>query len=100
MSEPKTTEALNEELLRAYSLTFGVPFAKAVLADLAAFCRASESCLVRGIGGAIDRDASLILEARREVFLRIQQFTKLTEDEILALRMERIRSMPQPQTED
>lgn len=85
----------NEELLRSYSLTFGAPFAKQAIADLAAFCRASESCVIRGIGGAIDRDASLVAEGRREVFLRIQEFSRLTADEILQLRRERIRPPPQ-----
>lgn len=95
MSELPTIAAHNDELLRAYSLAFNVLMGRAVLADLAQFCRAAESCVVKNERGEIDTAATMLLEGRREVFLRIQQFTKLTEDEILELRMERIRSMPQ-----
>lgn len=75
----------NEELLRAYQLTFNSPSGQIVLADLAPFCRAVESCLVLG-----DTHATAALEGRREVFLRITQYARLTEEEILTLRMSRI----------
>jgi hypothetical protein len=100
MTEPKSPEAQNEALLRAYNLAFNTAWGKEVVADLAAYCRASESCVVKNARGEIDAAATMLLEGRREVFLRIQQFAKLTEDEILQLRMERIRSMPQPETQD
>lgn len=74
----------NEQMLRAYQLCFGSPAGQMVLTDLAAFCRAAETCVVRG-----DRDATMVLEGRREAFLRIQQFARLTEDDILELRMGR-----------
>lgn len=96
----QTPAAQNEALQRGYSLAFNALMGRAVLADLAAFCRASESCVVKNARGEIDTAATMLLEGRREVFLRIQQFAKLTEDEILALRMERIRSMPQQETQD
>ena len=82
--------AQNDELLRAYNATFGTRWGKLVLTDLAAFCRASESTIVRG-----DQQASDVLAGRREAFLRIQAMSQLSEDEILQLRMERIRSIPQ-----
>jgi predicted HAD superfamily phosphohydrolase YqeG len=88
---PEQIAAQNDELLRAYNRTFGSPSSKAVMADLAAFCRASETTIVRG-----DQQASDVLAGRREVFLRIQVMSQLTEEEILQLRMERIRSTPQP----
>jgi hypothetical protein len=78
----------NEELLRAYALTFGSPAGKAVLADLATFCRATESCF--------DPDPRIhaVLEGRRETFLRIQQFAKLNAEEIYDLRIRRTAAPP------
>lgn len=51
-----------------------------VLADLAVFCRANETCAAPG-----DRDRSLLLEGRREVWLRIQQHLNLTPEQLYAL---------------
>lgn len=51
-----------------------------VLADLAKFCRANESCVVPG-----DRDMSLILEGRREVWLRIANHLNLTPAQLYAI---------------
>lgn len=65
---------------RAYQLAFGSPAGKIVLADLASYCRANETCLVPG-----DHDKMVILEARREVWLRIQNHLNLTTDELLVL---------------
>jgi hypothetical protein len=64
---------------RAYALTFGGETGKAVLADLAAFCRARET--------TFHPDARLhaVLEGRREVWLRIAKYMNLTEAEIDAL---------------
>ncbi len=52
---------------------------KAVLVDLAKFCRAFESTFNK------DERATLVLEGRREVWLRIQSFLKLSEDELYEL---------------
>lgn len=59
---------------RAYQLTFNTqqPADMETLADLSRFCRANESCVIPG-----DRDRSLVLEGRREVWLRIQQHLQL-----------------------
>lgn len=51
-----------------------------VLEDLAKFCRANESCVIPG-----DRDRTLLLEGRREVWLRIQQHLNLTSEQLFAL---------------
>jgi hypothetical protein len=48
--------------------------------DLAVFCRANETCAVPG-----DRDKTLMLEGRREVFLRIMQHRHLTPDQLFSL---------------
>lgn len=50
--------------LRAFKMTDAA--GDAVLADLAVFCRANETCVVPG-----DRDRTYVLEGRREVYLRI-----------------------------
>ena len=51
----------------------------AVLVDLARFCRAQESTFV-----ADDR-TMLMLEGRREVWLRIQNYLNLSSDELFEL---------------
>lgn len=61
-----------------------------VLEDLARFCRANETCAVPG-----DRDRSLILEGRREVWLRIQQHLGLTEKELMAIYNRKTIAPPQ-----
>lgn len=65
-----TAEKLKEILVdrqRAYLLAFKEAAGAAVLADLAVFCRANETCVVPG-----DRDRTYVLEGRREVYLRIR----------------------------
>ena len=54
--------------------------AKIVLADLAKFCRAYESCVQP------DERMTTLLEGRREVWLRLQEHLQLSEDELWALR--------------
>lgn len=60
----------------AYRVTFTGPNAEAVLADLARFCRASESTFHP------DPRAHAVAEGRREVWLRIQHHLKLTDDDL------------------
>lgn len=68
---------------RAYQLTFQLnqPANVMVMEDLARFCRATESCVVPG-----ERDKTLILEGRREVWLRIQEYLNLTPEQLYALK--------------
>lgn len=54
-------------------------FTKDVLFDLAKFCRAHDTCFHK------DPRMSDILEGRREVWLRIQQYLNLDIDEIYKL---------------
>jgi hypothetical protein len=65
---------------RAYLLAFNGQEAAgaAVLADLATFCRADETCVVPG-----DRDRTYVLEGRREVYLRIRDHLDLTVEELV-----------------
>jgi hypothetical protein len=52
---------------------------RAVLQDLAKFCRAYDSTFAK------DDRLSLMLEGRREVWLRIQQYLQLSNEEIYEL---------------
>lgn len=63
-----------------FTLSNNNPAARQVLADLAVFCRANETCVVPG-----DRDKSLVLEGRREVWLRIQQHLNLSPEDLFEL---------------
>lgn len=67
---------------RAYQLVFGGGSIaqQSVLIDLAVFCRANESCVVPG-----DHDRTLLLEGRREVWLRITQHLNLTGEQLAKL---------------
>lgn len=63
----------------AYKTTFDTETGKDVLADLARFCRANESTFHP------DERASVLLQGRHEVWLRIQQHLQLTDDELWSL---------------
>lgn len=60
----------------AYRQVFAGPVAETVLADLAKFCRASESAF------HVDPRVHALLEGRREVWLRIVQHLELEEQEL------------------
>lgn len=64
---------------RGYQLAFSDPTGQEVLADLAKFCRAFETCF--------DPDARLhaVAEGRREVWLRIERHLKLTPEQLAQL---------------
>jgi hypothetical protein len=68
---------------RAFQLAFSAtnPADVIVLEDLAKFCRATESCVVPG-----NHDKTLVLEGRREVWLRIQEYINLTPDQLYVLK--------------
>lgn len=67
---------------RDYQLTLGRldVHSQRVLNDLAQFCRANDTCVVPG-----DRDLTLILEGRREVWLRIANHLNLTPQQLYAI---------------
>jgi hypothetical protein len=60
----------------AYRQTFVGPLGDEVLADLAKFCRATETTF------HLDARAHALAEGRREVWLRIQHHLKLTDDDL------------------
>ncbi len=63
-----------------YQFAFGSPAGQRVLMDLAPFCRAAETCGVPG-----DRDKTMILIGRNEVWLRIQQHLNLSQEDLFLL---------------
>lgn len=65
---------------RSYQLTFNSIHGQEVLKDLITFCRANETCVVPG-----DRDRSLVLEGRREAWLRIQEHLNLSISDLATL---------------
>lgn len=66
----------------AYRLTFLSPPGKEVLADLSRFCFANKTTVHP------NRDLSLILQGRREVWLRIANHMNMTPDELWKLYAE------------
>lgn len=64
---------------RDYQVTFNNPSGMRVLADLAPFCRAAESCF--------DADPRLhaVAEGRREVWLRITRHLNLSSDDLFRI---------------
>lgn len=65
---------------QSYQIAFNTSDGRLWLDDLARFCRASETCVIPG-----DRDRTLVLEGRREVWLRIQNHLGLTNEQLLML---------------
>lgn len=65
-----------------YARTFAGPVPERVLADLAKFCRAGESTFHP------DPRVHAVLEGRREVWLRIQKYLRLTAADIDRLAKE------------
>lgn len=87
MTLAERIEAIRDFISRrrnAYCKTFMptgdlAPYAEEVLVDLARFCRANTSCF------HVDPRAHAVAEGRREVWLRIQNHLKLTEEQLWAL---------------
>ncbi len=77
MTPEKLTEILSDRQ-RAYMLALKTDAGAAILADLAPFCRANETCVVPG-----DRDRTYVLEGRREVWLRIRAHLDLNNDQLI-----------------
>lgn len=87
---PEEAHSLNEQIQRAYHMVFGAPDGKVVLADLVAFCFGRKS--------TFDPDSRVHArnDGKREVLMRIQEFTSLTMEEIYALRGPALpRSIPE-----
>ncbi len=70
---PEEANAANEELIKAYRVTFKTPWAHPVMMDLMAFCHFRTPA------------DNQIEEGMRRVFLRIVQFTQLEPEQLLRL---------------
>lgn len=66
-----------------------------VRTDLARFCRAFDSCVVPG-----DRDRTLLLEGRREVWIRMAQHWNLTADELAVIYRATVAPTQQGNSDD
>ena len=77
---PDELKAIFADRQRAYQLAFKEAAGQAVLADLATFCRARETCVIPG-----DRDRTYVLEGRREVYLRIRDHLDLTAEQLVEI---------------
>ena len=86
-------DAQNEALIRAYHVVFGSPDGQIVLEDLAGFCRAAETCFHP------DPRVHAVAEGRREVFLRIQERAKLSQDQVLQMVARRFARPPSGEDE-
>lgn len=77
-TKQKMREYFHERCI-AYNRAFDKqsPFTQTVMDDLAKFCRANESTY------HVDARAHALMEGRREVFLRIQEFLSLNADQML-----------------
>lgn len=74
----KTIDSIRQRKL-AYQLAFGSPAGKAILDDLAKFCRATESCF------DADPRVEAALLGRQEVWLRIMHHMNMPSDQIFKL---------------
>lgn len=66
------------DVKRAYTTAFAAPAGPAITMDLKTFCRADETCVVPG-----DRDRTYVLEGRREVWLRVNDFLTLSAEDLM-----------------
>lgn len=63
------------------------PQGRAVLSDLARFCRVSQSSVtVSPISRTIDTHATMVAEGRREVFNRLQYYLNLSDDQLMQIK--------------
>lgn len=67
-----------------YQQTFGTPWGKMVLSDLADFC-----CANRTTATSADPIQIALREGRRQVWLRIERALNLTPEEMLAIATEK-----------
>ena len=82
---PELKAKLRSYFLRkktAYQQCFSGPFGEKVLNDLAKFCRANETTFVPG-----DTHGSALFEGRREVWIRIQKYLNLSQEELFKLQV-------------
>jgi hypothetical protein len=84
--EEEAAFVATQELQKAYRQAFGSPAGKLAMEDLAIFCRSDRTCVVAPRGQPVDRERTLVLEGRREVWLRIQDFITMPTENLHAFR--------------
>lgn len=94
--EERQTFDFLEQRKRAYQVAFGNPAGAAALDDLAMFCRATESCVVAARGYPLDLHRTLVVEGRREVYLRIREHLDLTTEQLFELYAQRKLTQENP----
>lgn len=87
MSQEETLQYL-AEAKTSYQLVFNPnqPADAFVLRDIARFCRANETCLVKDKDGKIDTEKTLVLLGRNEVWQRLQEWLGLNPEQLLSLK--------------
>jgi hypothetical protein len=68
-----------------FQLACNQPAMQEMLIDLAKFCRAGETSVVKDKLGKVDVEQTLLLEGRREVWLRIQNHLNLNTQQLYFL---------------
>lgn len=94
--EERQTFDFLEQRKRAYQVAFGNPAGAAALEDLAVFCRATETCVVAPRGQSLDLNRTLVVEGRREVYLRIREHLDLTAEQLFELYAQRRLTQEKP----
>lgn len=84
MNDQETVDQIRQRKAD-YQYCFGSPSGQRVMIDLVGFCRGAETCIAAEKGMPIDLNRTLVLEGRREVFLRIQQCLNLTPEELFSM---------------
>ena len=68
-----------------YQLACNQPAMQEMLIDLAKFCCAGETCVIKDKTGKVDVEQTLICEGRREVWCRIQNHLNLNTQQLYFL---------------
>ena len=72
-------------LAKSANFELAQPATQNMLIDLADFCRAAETSVVTDENGRYDHERTLIMEGRREVWLRMQNHFNLTTQQLYRL---------------
>ena len=75
----------NYKQAKSADFAISAPATQNMLIDLADFCRAAETCVALDTNGKVDVERMLILEGRREVWLRLQNHFNLTTEQLYRL---------------
>lgn len=85
----RETLTLVTQQMTDYRQCFGSPAGQRVLVDLVDFCQAALTTMPSGEGVRFDMNRAMVLEGRRQVFLRIQTYLNLTPEQLFLLAVGR-----------